>query len=225
MADAAGKPVQSARNRRQARRRRRAEVPQGSVAVQPALREERQADRRADAQGRQHQRSRDSRSTWWARASRRRSTTSRPKWPPRWPPPSRARKAAARAVASAWRTARSAVERYTQPRSKGARNMPDSPPSPQAYLAEAVGRGVDGGRRLRHQPRHHRAHGRGGGRGGAHGRGGGHRHRRRQYLPRRRRRFRGHGPRHGRLHGHAGHRDERTGAGRRHEQAGADRRA
>ena len=44
------------RNRGQAHRRRRAEVPEGGLAVQPALRQERQADRRADAQGRQHHR-------------------------------------------------------------------------------------------------------------------------------------------------------------------------
>jgi hypothetical protein len=30
--------------------------------------------------------SRASPCTWWARASRRRWTTSPPKWPPRWPP-------------------------------------------------------------------------------------------------------------------------------------------
>ena len=87
-AEAAGKPAAAGRDRRQAHRRRRAEVPEGSLAAQPALREERQADRRADAQGRQHQRSRASRCTWWAKASRRRSTTSRPKWRPRSPPPS-----------------------------------------------------------------------------------------------------------------------------------------
>jgi hypothetical protein len=28
--------------------------------------------------------------TWWARALRRRSTTSQPKWPPRWLPPNAA---------------------------------------------------------------------------------------------------------------------------------------
>ena len=44
------------RNRVQADRRRRAEVPQGSQLVQPAVREERQADGRADAQGHRHHR-------------------------------------------------------------------------------------------------------------------------------------------------------------------------
>jgi hypothetical protein len=39
------------RDRRQARRRLGAEVPEGGLAAQPGLRQERQADRRADAQG------------------------------------------------------------------------------------------------------------------------------------------------------------------------------
>ena len=57
-------------------------------------------------------------------------------------------------------------------------------------------------------------------RAGLRGRG---RDRRRQHLPRRRRRLGRHGPRHRRLHGHAGHRDERAGAGRHDAPGGHDR--
>jgi hypothetical protein len=46
-----GRVGQTGRYRRQDDRRIGAEVPQGGVSVQPALRQERQADRRADAQG------------------------------------------------------------------------------------------------------------------------------------------------------------------------------
>ena len=89
-----------------------------------------------------------SRCTWSARASRRRSTTSPPKW--------RRRSLRPRRSESATRQRRDAAAKL-RPDARPARESPHA--GLQAHPAEAVRRGADGRRRLRHQPRDHRAHG------------------------------------------------------------------
>ena len=89
----------------------------------------------------------------------------------------------------------------------------------QAHPAQAFRRSLDGRRCVRHQSRDDRSHRpRGAGSDAARLRGRG-RDRRRQHLPRRRRRLGRHGPRDRRLHGHAGDGDERARA-RRHDAPG-----
>ena len=123
--------------------------------------------------------------------------------------------------------AMSQATRRNEPHDTDARLRPIAPATAglQAHPAQALGRGADGRRSVRHQPRDDRPHRRRGGEVVAAGRAGRRRDRRRQHLPRRRAGRRGHGPRDRRLHGHARHADERAGAAGRDAPRGLVERA
>ena len=177
-----------------------AEVPEGGHAARPAVRQGRQADGRAAAEARQAKVN-ASRSTWWARASRRSRATSRPKWRPRSRPPAERGRPTGDGAPTPTRRGTARSYRRVLLKLSGEALMGDDSYGINRHTIEQMCAQIVEVTRTR--------------------RGAGDRDRRRQHLPRGFHRRGRHGPRHRRLHGHAGDGDERAGAAGRAARPGA----